>query len=95
MMMLAFAVGLMAFSVAVISIPLFFQPLESYEMPAPAGAEFSERDALLEALSELEREFGSGKLSQEDFARERASLQRAYLAAAEGGQAAPGAPKPA
>ncbi len=62
-----------------LSLPLWAAPGQPYALqhsPAPA---FTERDALLEALSELELAFGGGKLSPEDYERQKAGLQREYL----------------
>lgn len=69
-----------------LSLPLWVGPGQSYapeQAPAPSH---TERDALLEALSELELSYGAGKLSPEDYAHQKARLQREYLAqAAEAG----------
>lgn len=64
---------------AVVSYPLIFQPLEPYATPSAAAAEFSERDALLEALSDLELSFRTGKLSDADFQAQKLQLERQYL----------------
>jgi len=60
--------------------PLFFQPLQKYQLPVPEGEEFSQRDALLAALSELEDDQLMGRLSREDYQQQKLALQRQYLA---------------
>jgi len=64
---------------AVISFPLIFHSLENYNAPLSAEAEFSHRDALLEALSELELSLKTGKLSEADFEAQKTFLEAQYL----------------
>ncbi len=93
MMILFLAVAVMVVAAAAIGYPLFFQRLEPYALHGLPDSEYSERDALLEALSELEREFLAGKLSDPDYESQKQALQRDYLRAAEAAEApAPGRP---
>ena len=62
-----------------LAYPLLMQRPESYLSPQAASTPFSERDALLEAMSELETEYAGGKLSDTDYGREKERLQRQYL----------------
>ena len=84
--MSALVVGVLALVVAavVISLPLFLRELEPYDNPDAELAEpYTQADALLDALGDLELAFRSGKLSDEDYQVERAQLQRAYIALVE------------
>lgn len=65
-------------SLAVVSYPLFFQPLIEHEAPPDPESEFSERDALLEALSDLELSFGTKKLTDLDYQLQKRALQTRY-----------------
>ena len=69
--------------------PLFFQPLQKYQLPVPEGEEFSQRDALLAALSELEDDQLMGRLSREDYQQQKLALQRQYLAVRRTGRSPP------
>ena len=60
--------------------PLFFQPLRKYQPLVPDAEEFSQRDALLAALSELEEGKLMGRLSRADYQQQKLVLQRQYLA---------------
>lgn len=66
---------------AAIAYPLFFHKLEPFLAPHLPDTPFSERDSLLEAMSELELEYHGGKVSEEDYAREKNRLQRSYIEA--------------
>lgn len=68
-------------AVAILAYPLVIQRLESYRVAHETSTSFSERDALLEAMSDLELDFRAGKITAGDYEREKARLQRAYLAA--------------
>ncbi len=81
MVLIAISLLLLAAAVMVISYPLIFHELEAYELPPSAAAEFSERDALLEALSELELSHRSGKLSETDYLTQKLQLEKQYLQA--------------
>ena len=63
-----------------ITYPLFFQPLRKYQLPVPDAEEFSQRDALLAALSELEEDQLMGRISRADYQQQKLTLQRQYLA---------------
>ena len=65
-----------------LSLPLVAMGGQPYVMEEPPAPSFTERDALLEAMSELELSHGAGKLSREDYERQKARLQREYLAQA-------------
>jgi hypothetical protein len=80
---LVFAVLVMAIAAAVVSAPLLLHRLEPYLMPAPAHAERSAADRILEALSELEQSQLSGKVAAADYAAQREALERDYLQAIE------------
>ncbi len=71
-------------AVLIISYPLIFGAMESYRAESAPGAEYSERDGLLEAMSELEISFQTGKLSASDYEQQKARLRRQYLGAPEG-----------
>lgn len=87
-MWLFFASALMLLAVAgVISYPLLRQPLEPYA-PEPAPDEaLTERDALLDALSDLEDALRAGKLSDDDYAAQRQRLELRYIRVVEGREA--------
>ncbi len=87
------AVLVLLLAVAVVSYPLVFQPAEPYRLPTLPPAEFSERDALLDAIDDLEHSFHSGKLSAADYEAQRARMESQYidvLEAAETQDASPG-----
>jgi hypothetical protein len=91
------ALALLLFSGAVLVIaglaiawPLLFQRIEPY-MPARAeSTPFSERDALLEAIGELEIEYQSGKLSEADYQAAKSRYEREYVRIARLAGASPG-----
>ncbi|HEX7928991.1 MAG TPA: hypothetical protein VF678_15450 [bacterium] len=83
MLLIAAAVVLIVLAVAVVSYPLVLQPAEPYALPKAPRSEFSERDALLDAIDDLEHAFHSGKLSQADYAAQRAQLEVQYVAVLE------------
>ncbi|HIL88315.1 MAG TPA: hypothetical protein EYM25_06355 [Deltaproteobacteria bacterium] len=78
-MLLAVAALLGLGALLFIIYPLFFQPLRNYQLPVPDTEEFSQRDALLAALSELEEEQLIGRLSRTDYQQQKLVLQRQYL----------------
>ncbi|MDH4246794.1 MAG: hypothetical protein OEW39_03155 [Deltaproteobacteria bacterium] len=63
----------------VVAFPLVFEQLETYGVEEADPDEFDERDALLDALSELEQDYKSGKLSKAVFETQQAHLQQGYL----------------
>lgn len=79
MVILIIAALVLLASVAVIAFPLFLQPLELHRDAAPEDSEYSARDGLLEALSELEVSFRTGKVSPEDYQTQKNSLQAEYI----------------
>ena len=79
MVILIIAALVLLVSVVVIAVPLFLQPLEFHQEAAPQDNEFTPRDALLEALSELELSFRTGKVSPEDYQTQKNSLQAEYI----------------
>jgi len=64
---------------AVVAFPLLFEKVEVYTTEDEESEDFDERDALLDALSELEQDYKSGKLSKEIFETQQAHLQQGYL----------------
>lgn len=68
------------FAAAVISYPLLFEPLQVHEGETePKGELYTERDALLENLSDLETSLKTGKVNQAVYETQKARLQREYL----------------
>ena len=88
MLLFVIAAVLMALAAAVVAYPLVGMPAEPYLKKGPRGADFSERDALLSALDDLEHAFLSRKLSQKDYEAQRETLEAEYVRAVEA------APKP-
>lgn len=86
MLVFVVAVVVLLLALAVVSYPLLFQVTEPYHLPLPP-AEFSERDALLDAIDELEHAFLSGKLTPVDYEAQRAKLEMQYVAVAEAAEA--------
>ena len=82
-MLLTAAVAILLLAVLVVSYPLVFQKAEPYVLPRELPSEFSERDALLDAIDDLEHSFHSGKLSQADYEAQRARLEVQYVALVE------------
>lgn len=72
--------GVLLFALAVLAYPLLFQAVEAYRSGQGVSTEFSERDALLEAMSELELEYQAGKIAQSDYEAAKARYQGEYLA---------------
>jgi hypothetical protein len=89
------AAVILLLAVLVVSYPLLFQKAEPYVLPRQLPSEFSERDALLDAIDDLEHSFHSGKVSQADYEAQRARLEVQYVAlleAAEVKEASQGGP---
>jgi hypothetical protein len=86
-LLIVIAVLLLMLAIAVVSYPLVMQPAESYIQPKAPPAEFSERDALLDAIDDLEHSFHSGKVSQADYEAQRAQLEVQYVAVLEAAEA--------
>ena len=72
-------------SILVISYPLVAKQLERFEDIETEDEEYSERDALLEALSDLELSFETGKVSESAYQNQKLQLQKQYLKVVEGG----------
>lgn len=70
--------GVLLLALAVVAYPLVFQRVEALHSGEAISTEFSERDALLEAMSELELEYQSGKLSRTDYEGAKARYQTEY-----------------
>lgn len=77
----SFAIGILLLIAAAgfITVPLLFHRAEPFTPADPKVADFQERDALLDAMSELELSYGGGKISEADYKRQKLSLQREYL----------------
>jgi hypothetical protein len=75
--------GLLLLAAAIVAWPLLFHHVEPYRAEDEVSTPFSERDALLEALSELELEYQAGKLAQADYESAKARYERDYLALVE------------
>lgn len=71
--------AVMLVAAGVVAWPLVRDRVEPYLSGRPMGARYSERTALLEALSELEQEYRAGKLSEADYRHTSERLQRDYL----------------
>jgi len=63
--------------------------VEAYGRPELAADVFTESDALLDALTDLEDAHRAGKLSDADYAAQRERLEVQYIAAVEGRDATP------
>ena len=83
MTVLVLAVLVLLVAAAVIAYPLVFGALEGYLAADLPDEEYRESDALLEAMSELELSYGSGKLSEQDYQTEKRRLQSQYLRVAD------------
>ena len=92
--MLLFVIAgiVVAGAVLVVSYPLVLRPLEPYAAPPDPEAEYSDRDALLEAMSELEVSQQTGKLSQADYEEQKNRMERQYLNTVQGAETAKGRP---
>lgn len=84
MWMFIAALALVLIVAAVISLPLLRGGLEPYALAEAPAEDFSERDALLDALTDLEESYGSGKLSQADYDAQKQRLQLRYVQVLEG-----------
>ena len=76
---LSIAVLVLLAALAIVTYPFFFEEVEPYRIPELPEDVFSERDSLLEALSDLELAHGAGKLSQADYETEKARLENRYI----------------
>lgn len=85
MWMFVFSAVLLLVAATVISVPLMARRIEPYDLPDLPDETFSERDALLEALSDLEASFRQGKLSEDDYTAQKHRLQLQYIEVMDGG----------
>ena len=65
-------------SVAAITYPLFCSKLQRYEIPGNAQ-DYSQADSWLSALSDLEDDYVLGRISNQDYQKQKLFLQRGYL----------------
>ena len=78
-MVIGVSVVLFLAIVLVVAFPLFFQETVSHISSATSSSDFSEQDAILSALTDLEEEFQLGKLSESDYHHLKLHFQRNYL----------------
>jgi len=88
--LLFFSVSVLALAGLAIAWPLLFQRVEPYAAARARSTPFSERDALLEAMSELELEYQSGKLSEADYRAAKSRYELDYVRLAQSGAVASG-----
>ncbi len=62
-----------------VSLPLVKFPPESHQIGDPPEQPFTERDAVLEALSDLEGAHAAGKMSEADYRVEKDKLELRYI----------------
>ena len=84
MMLFLLAMLLILFSLVIISYPLVAGALERFEDRESEDEEYSERDSLLEAMSDLEMSLDTGKISEEAYKAQKLLLQKDYLDLVEG-----------
>ena len=84
MWMIVFAMVVLLVAAGVISIPLMARRIEPYDLPDLPDESFSERDALLEAMSDLEASYRQGKVSEDDYTAQKHRLQLQYIEVVEG-----------
>lgn len=84
MLALVFSVILLLLSALIVSYPLLAEAVERYTPERAEPEAFTERDALLEALSDLELSWQGGKLSEQDYEAEKARLEGEYIRLVEG-----------
>ncbi|MDH5751714.1 MAG: hypothetical protein OEZ59_04785 [Deltaproteobacteria bacterium] len=90
--MMVFIIGILALliSAAVISYPLFYGEQEPYLLEDLPDESYSEKDATLDALSELELSYQSGKLPEDIYQVQKAKLQKQYIQVVEDEERAQG-----
>ena len=59
--------------------PLFWSKLQKYELTGTRSQDFSEADAWLSALSDLEDEHLLGRITKAEYQQQKIYLQRNYL----------------
>ncbi len=74
-----FGVVVLVVVAVIVSYPLVFHRLEPYAHPDVPEEPFNERDALLDALGDLESSHRAGKLSDADYATQKARLELRYI----------------
>ena len=79
--MLLYIIGLLLLGLAltVIAYPLFFHRVESYYRDERIDPRINERDLLLEAMSELELAYRSGKVNRKDYDRQNSEMKSTYI----------------
>ena len=78
-MIWTFAVIVILGSVGVITYPLFRSKILKYEITENYQLDTSQADFCLTALSDLEDDYGLGRLSESDYNQQKIFLQRNYL----------------
>ena len=73
------ALVIFVLAVGVISYPLVLETVERFDERESDDEEYSERDALLEAMSELELSRDTGKISDVAYQEQKLRLQKQYL----------------
>ncbi len=66
-------------SLIFVIFPLYWNRLQNYELPSVTNQDFSEADAWLSALSDLEDEYLLGRINKADYQQQKIFLQRSYL----------------
>ena len=84
MMLFILAILLILITLAVVSYPLVSSSLERFEDRESEDEEYSERDSLLEAMSDLELSWDTGKISEAVYKSQKVNLQKQYLSLVEG-----------
>lgn len=64
---------------AIISYPFYNQPLIPFLSNGSLTEEFSEKDSLLSAISELEEDFQMGRISSKDYDNLKNYFHRKYI----------------
>ena len=62
-----------------VSYPLFAEPLEPLFFEEVTEDHFSEKDALLESMSDLEYAYKTGKISEQVYTEQKSSLHHEYV----------------
>ena len=78
-MVWAFILSVIILSACAISYPLFWNNLQSYNIPLNQNNDLIQADYLLSALSDLEEDFLFGKITNVEYKEQKVFLQRSYL----------------
>ncbi|MBL7036131.1 MAG: c-type cytochrome biogenesis protein CcmI [SAR324 cluster bacterium] len=78
-MIWTFFILIIVVSVAVIVYPLFCSKLQRFELPATNTLDFSQADAWLSALGDLEDDYMLGRIPKQEYQQQKIILQRSYL----------------